>query len=144
MEWSTHCNTEVARWSLRERGVVLTGPPPSSFMDPVPADAIRARMRQQISSVVADITGWISRDVGWGQRYLVTTVCRMLYSLATGAVTSKKGALRWASAELDPTWRPLPRSRADRPSGFDLDERSSPKRVAQALALADEAATRLT
>lgn len=112
MQWSTHCNTEVARWSLRERGVVLTGPPPSSFMEPIPADAIRARMRQQIPNLVADITGWISLDVGWGQRYLVTTVCRMLYSLASGEVTSKKGALRWASEELDP-----PLASAARPSG---------------------------
>lgn len=85
MQWSTHCNTEVARWSLRERGVVLAGPPPSSFMEPVPADSVRARMRQEIPDVVADITSWISLDVAWGQRYLVTTVCRMLYSLATPA-----------------------------------------------------------
>ena len=24
MQWSAHCNTEVVRWSLRERGVTLT------------------------------------------------------------------------------------------------------------------------
>jgi hypothetical protein len=141
MQWSTHCNTEVARWSLRERGVTLAGPRPSSFMQPVPADAIRARMRQQIPTVVADITGWIDLDIGWGQRYLVTTVCRMLYSLHTGEVASKKAALHWASEQLGVRWRPLlAEAHEDRRLGFSLEERSSPQRVERALALAGEAA----
>ncbi|MHB8510238.1 MAG: hypothetical protein ACYDGR_16605, partial [Candidatus Dormibacteria bacterium] len=32
MEWSTHCNTEVVRWSMRECGVTLLGPNPESLV----------------------------------------------------------------------------------------------------------------
>lgn len=41
MQWSTHCNSEVVRWSLREHGVTLAGPPPRDLVDPVPAAALR-------------------------------------------------------------------------------------------------------
>ena len=45
MQWATHCNNVVARWSLRERGVTLTGPEPSSVVDPVPSEEMRAYAR---------------------------------------------------------------------------------------------------
>jgi len=44
MQWSTHCNTEVVRWSLRECGVTLTGPDPEALVDPVSPEILRARM----------------------------------------------------------------------------------------------------
>src|SRR5256714_4576772 len=37
-----HCNTAVVRWSLREHGVVLSGPDPKSLVDPVSADQLRS------------------------------------------------------------------------------------------------------
>ncbi|MER7755435.1 aminoglycoside adenylyltransferase domain-containing protein [Kitasatospora sp. NPDC097643] len=46
-------------------------------------------------------------DVAWSQRYAVTTYCRALFTLHTGEVTSKRGALEWARETLDPRWRPL-------------------------------------
>ena len=48
MEWSTHCNTEVVRWTLREHGVALAGPGPRTLLDPVPAEALQQRMRETI------------------------------------------------------------------------------------------------
>ena len=40
-----HDNTTVVRWSLRERGVVLAGPPPRELIDPISADALRDDVR---------------------------------------------------------------------------------------------------
>lgn len=48
MEWSTHCNTEVVRWILRERGITLVGPDPRTLVDDVPGDVLRAVMRAEI------------------------------------------------------------------------------------------------
>lgn len=45
--------------------------------------------------------------MAWSQRYAVTTYCRALFTLHTGEVTSKRGALEWARETLDPRWRPL-------------------------------------
>ncbi|QMV12317.1 DUF4111 domain-containing protein [Streptomyces lincolnensis] len=44
----------------------------------------------------------------------------MLFTLHTGEVTSKQGALEWARAALDPRWRPLLMQVAeDRARGWD-------------------------
>jgi hypothetical protein len=48
MEWSTHCNTEVVRWVLREHGLTLAGPDPKALVDEVQPDVLRARMRQEV------------------------------------------------------------------------------------------------
>jgi hypothetical protein len=45
MDWSTHCNSEVVRWSLREYGVTLAGPGPRELVDEIPSEVLRAKMR---------------------------------------------------------------------------------------------------
>jgi hypothetical protein len=69
MRWATHCNTEVVRWTLRECGVTLAGPPPQSVVAEVPAEAMRHRMRRDVVTLLPDLATWISLDLAWGQRY---------------------------------------------------------------------------
>lgn len=107
MTYSTHCNTDVVRWSLRECGITLAGPPPATLVDEVPADVLRATMRSLLPNVISDIESWISLDIGWAQRYAVATTCRVLYTLVTGRVASKKASMLWAVEALDPEWQPL-------------------------------------
>jgi hypothetical protein len=122
--WDDHCNREVVRWTLHERGVTLAGPDPRTFTAPVPADLVRARMRRDLDTLLADILSWAPPENAWSQRYVVSTYCRVLYSLATGQVASKRGALEWAMAVLDARWRPLlEQVRDDRGRGWDPQER---------------------
>jgi hypothetical protein len=44
--------------------------------------------------------------VAW-QAFWVGLFCRMLHTLATGAVWSKKASMAWAEGALDPQWREL-------------------------------------
>lgn len=134
---STHCNSEVVRWTLREKGITLSGPGPSTLVDPVPPEAIRARMREGLSTLVSDIRSWVSFEIAWTQRYLVATAARMLYSLETAQVTSKRRAMEWAIGRCGAGWEPLLRQViADRPLGFDLDQPPRPGSVAMSLAFA--------
>jgi hypothetical protein len=142
MQWSTHCNTEVVRWSLRECGVTLNGPDPKSLVDEVPAEVLRARMRHDVETLLDDLLTWITFDIAWGQRYAVTAYCRILHTLQTGRVTSKKAALEWARDSLDPRWRTLLQQVIDdRPLGFDARTRPRPGSVEQTLAFAEYART---
>ena len=137
MTWSTHCNTEVARWSLRERGVALAGPEPSTFVAPVPPEAMRAAMRTSVETLTDDIYAWAPEQVAWSHRYLVTNHCRVLYSLVTGEVASKRAASLWAAEELDPRWRPLlHRVVEDRARGFDPDDGPGPGQAEESRAFA--------
>ena len=137
MSWSTHCNTEVARWSLRERGVVLAGPEPSTFVAPVPPEMMRVAMRESVKTLTDDIFSWAPERVAWSHRYLVTNHCRVLYSLVTGAVASKRAASLWAAEELDPRWRPLlQRVVEERARGCDPDDAPEPGQAEESRAFA--------
>ena len=126
MQWATHCNNVVARWSLRERGVTLTGPEPSSIVDPVPPEEMRAYARASSSTFWTDFHTWMTLDIGWGQRYAVTTYCRFLATLATAEVLSKKAALLWGQEHLDERWRGLLQQVSSDRAAYDADEPSRP------------------
>jgi Domain of unknown function (DUF4111) len=107
MEWSTHCNTEVVRWIVREHGVTLAGPDPNELVDKVEPEVLRTRMRQEVKGFLPGMLTWIGLDSPWAQRYAVTTLCRILCTLETGRVASKHAALLWAMDALDPGWQDL-------------------------------------
>lgn len=140
MQWSTHCNTEVVRWSLREFGVILVGPDPRTLVDEVTAEALRARMREYASELLPGMLTWVSFDIAWAQRYAVTTFCRILHTLDTGRVTSKRAALLWATDNLDPAWsRLIEQVLDDRALGWDPDQAPRPGSLELTRAFADYA-----
>jgi hypothetical protein len=117
---SEHDNTEVVRWVLREKGVVLAGPAPRELIDPVPPAALRAEVRETMVRCLAldlspiDNRAWLNFWVG--------LYCRMAHTLETGAIWSKVAGKSWALAHLDPEWRDIIlRSQAvgKGPAGFD-------------------------
>jgi aminoglycoside adenylyltransferase-like protein len=102
---SEHDNTQVVRWCLREKGVILAGPPPRQLIDPVPAAALRAEVRRTMDLCLSlDLRPM--ELVAW-QAFWVGLFCRMLHTLATGAVWSKKASMAWAQGALDPAWQGL-------------------------------------
>jgi predicted nucleotidyltransferase len=99
------------RYTLRECSVVVAGPDPRTLLDPVDP--------QEMPPAVAAIAGlWLEQarhDPSWlawlrdrhNQAFVILTLCRMLYSLATGMVASKPAAARWAQMELGAPWAAL-------------------------------------
>jgi hypothetical protein len=119
LELDNHCNTAVVRWSLRERGVVLAGPPPAELVDPVAPDDLR----EDLLWAMDEWDGWLATHAPWSRRLqtlVVLSYCRMLQSLETGTVTSKREAGEWALRTLDPEWDGLVRAA--------LDDRADPWR----------------
>lgn len=101
---SEHDNTQVVRWCLRERGVVLRGPDPRELIDPVTPEMLRVEVRGTMDKSLA--TGLPMPMVAW-QAFWVGLYCRILHTIATGEVTSKKKAMAWAQEALDARWRGL-------------------------------------
>jgi predicted nucleotidyltransferase len=136
LELDNHCNTHVVRWSLREDGIALAGPASVELVDPVPAGG----MHDELVAAVREYAEWAPAPTKaggmsqWKQTYLVLTFCRMLHSLASGRVASKRESGEWAIASLDPQWRDLiqralddrgdPWGRVDKPAEPQLVERT--------------------
>jgi hypothetical protein len=99
---SEHDNTQVVRWCLREKGVVLAGPDPRELIDAISPSALRAEVRATMDLCLS-VNLEPMHLVAW-QAFWVGLYCRMLHTLATGAVWSKKASLTWARGALDPQW----------------------------------------
>ena len=139
MEWSTHCNSLEHRWTLRHHGVVLTGPPREDFAD-VPAALLQAKMRAEIPGFLTELATWVGMEhIAWGQRYAVTTLCRMLFTLEHGTVTSKRRALLWAAEELHPRWRGLTTHALQERADWDPADLPTQELVEQTRQFADHA-----
>lgn len=134
--WDNHCNTAVVRWSLREHGVVLEGPDPKTLIERVSADQLRREARDAMQEYAdwapgPTKAGGMSR---WKQQHLVLAYCRMLHTLESGRVTSKREAGEWALIALDGEWgdliklaldeRPDPWTRVYQPTDADLAVRT--------------------
>lgn len=141
--WDGHCNTAVVRWTLREHGVGLAGPDPKSIVEPVSAEELRAEARLSMSEYVAwapepTKAGPMSR---WKQPYLVLTFCRILHTLHTGTVGSKREAGTWAIGALAAEWSSLVQQALDdRPDPWlRVHQPADPEAIERTLAFAEYA-----
>jgi len=112
----------VTKHTLRTRGLALYGPPAAEVVPPVSVDELRANMRRNIAflrrRMPAYVVGGTTSTV-----FGVLTLCRVLYTLRTGEIASKRTATRWASQRVAARWRPLLRralTRYGRRAGPDL------------------------
>jgi hypothetical protein len=124
---SEHDNTLVVRWTLREAGIALAGPPATDLIDPIDPAALRADVSRVLDLVIA-----LALDEAepirqlWLQSFCVTFGCRALHSLHTDRITSKRAASAWAQAHLDARWRPLIEAAAVAYRALPLDVRIGP------------------
>jgi hypothetical protein len=121
---------EVHRYILREKGIVLAGPPPQSLIDLVSPEQLRQASRYALSYWAANFLSAPGEINGRGyQAYIVLSLCRVLYTLRHGQVVSKRRAAHWAQGVLEPRWADLierawdGRNHPDeRPSAGDVEE----------------------
>ncbi len=105
---SPHCNTVVVRWILRNRGIVLAGPPISSLVGPVSTHALRV-------DILTTFINWGHQILAEPERigsrfyqgFAVLSYCRMLRDFTFGTIASKRTCSDWAKSTLDPSWTGL-------------------------------------
>ncbi len=108
-EQSTHDNQWHVRWVLRERGITLLGPQPKTILQPIPIPEMISEIKAAMLQTMQVFEDAIDRPLSFynsrfGQSFFVLTYCRMLHTLHTGAVQSKKAGALWAKEFLDPEW----------------------------------------
>lgn len=105
---SDHCNTLLVRCVVRERGIVLAGPSPTTLIDPVPVDALRREIRDTMRNWGQEILDQPNRYRNrFYQGFIVLSYCRMLHDLVEGRPGSKREGAMWAKMKLDPVWSSL-------------------------------------
>lgn len=103
-----YANWILERWMLRAWGVTLLGPEPKALIDPVTGDEIQSAVRANMMRWVE----WINQPGALGpslpcteMAYVVETMCRVLYTLATGELAGKPRSVAWALENVPQPWR---------------------------------------
>ena len=105
--------------NVLKSGHTLYGPEPSSFVPPITTAILHEALVREVGYLRDEIDNAASewRDVPSYRVYAVLTLCRVLYSQATGRITSKPRAARWALSRLPKVWHPLIRHALELHSG---------------------------
>ena len=102
---SLHDNRWVDRWVASHCGITLHGPSSSMLFAPVPSETLKREVPQTAREWGNDLlTNPGQINSCWYQSFVVVQYCRMLHTLASGEVSSKKAGVVWALAHLDPDW----------------------------------------
>jgi predicted nucleotidyltransferase len=109
IEKSIHDNKWHVRWILRERGVTLIGQKPETIMSSIPIRQLSDEIKSTMLQKMEEFQDVLSRPLCYlnsrfGQSFTVLTYCRMLHTLHTGTVQSKKAAVKWAKQFFEPKW----------------------------------------
>jgi predicted nucleotidyltransferase len=108
-EQSTHDNQWHVRWILRECGITLIGQKPETILKAIPIDELMREIKTAMLRKMEIFQRDINRPLDFsnsrfGQSFFVLTYCRMLHTLYTGTVQSKKSGVKWAKQFVDPKW----------------------------------------
>ena len=108
-EQSIHDNKWHVRWILRERGITLIGQKPETILQSIPLDELFSEINTTMLRVIKEFKDEINRPLSFlnsqfGQSFAVLTYCRMLHTLQSGTVRSKKAGAKWARQIVEPKW----------------------------------------
>ena len=98
----------IQRHIIRQHGVVVAGPSPSTFIDLVAAADLRHALRDNVEKwwrPLLDDPDWVQQSQK--QPFAILTMCRALYTLERGIVASKPVAARWAQQVIGEQWTEL-------------------------------------
>jgi predicted nucleotidyltransferase len=108
-EQSVHDNNWHVRWILRERGIALMGQEPDTILQSIPVDELFSEMKTSLLENMKAFEEAINHPLNFwnsqfGQSFAVLTCCRILHTLHTGTVQSKKAGAKWAKQFVEPKW----------------------------------------
>lgn len=96
---------DIHRYVLRERGIVITGPPVHELIDPISADHLRRAMFPLLNGWLTELLNQPQISLSRGsQSYTVLSLCHILYTFEFGDVVSKRTAARWVQETFGERW----------------------------------------
>ncbi|HZU12501.1 MAG TPA: aminoglycoside adenylyltransferase domain-containing protein [Chloroflexota bacterium] len=95
--------------TLHQHGVPIVGPPASDVIPPVSPDVLRETMWYNLGFLSGRMPAYVARGIET-TLFGVVSLCRVLHTLRTGEIASKRDALDWARAQVGEDWKPYLRN----------------------------------
>lgn len=93
---------------LREKGITIIGPDIKSLIKKLSSQDLKTAIKSNLDDYwelsLSDFSKFKRSDY---QVFAILTMCRTLYSLETGKITSKIEAAQWAMQQIDAHWNSL-------------------------------------
>lgn len=100
----------IQRHVVREFGVVVDGPEPTTLIDSVSPGEIRESVMGTLQEwwfPMLDDPSWLREHEPAYRAFAVITMCRVLHALEHGTIVSKPKAIQWAQTSLGEPWRQI-------------------------------------
>lgn len=91
---------------VRQNAIVLYGPNPKRLVPCVSEQSVKEVMEDYLRELNDELKRSELKDLKWLSSR-VLNICRTLYTLKTGKVTSKSAGAKWAFRTLSQQWTPL-------------------------------------
>jgi len=112
LELSNHDNRWHVHWVLREKGIILWGADPKAFMKPIPLRTLQFDVIIVMDMISSGFQKELHQPLGFynsrfGQSFVILTICRILFTISSGTIESKKSGVKWAMDNLNSKWNGL-------------------------------------
>lgn len=98
----------LGAYILRDKGIAIAGPDIKHLIKEISLQDLKLAIQKNLHEYweinLGDFSKFGRSDY---QVFAILTMCRTLYSLETGKITSKIEAAQWAIKKLDPDWKDL-------------------------------------
>lgn len=91
---------------IRQNAIAVYGPNPEKIVPHVSRQSVQKVMQDYLRQEIDELKRERLKDLKWLSSE-VLNICRTLYTLETGRITSKFAGARWALRVLSPEWKPI-------------------------------------
>jgi hypothetical protein len=93
-------------FDIRQNAYVICGPDPKSIVPHVSRESVKKIMQDYLRELNEELEHVEPKNLNWLSSK-VLDICRTLYTLKTGRITSKSAGAKWALRVLSPEWKLL-------------------------------------
>ncbi len=98
----------IEKHVLREKGKVINGPDPKSFIKPVSSDKLKSAALESLKNWwLPKLKDHLKLKEDDYQVYAILTMCRILYTAKFGKVVSKSVAAQYVTSTMNKKWTKL-------------------------------------
>lgn len=98
-------NNPITWLNIKETGITVLGPDPETFVPDITKIILKDALKKEFKYIVDRPDKFFSED--WSKVYVILTFCRIVYTLKTGKIKSKKSAAEWCLENLPKKYHPI-------------------------------------
>jgi len=98
-------NNPIVWLNVKTNGIIIFGPSPQEFVPDISRRTLKDALKTELNYLVSHQQKYLKED--WSKIYVILTLCRIIFTLKTEKIASKKEATAWCSKNLPKKYQTL-------------------------------------